>query len=276
MDRYAYIGLSVALGGLAQHERAAAAAREAIRLSPDLDGYNNLLNNDLWLDRLEDAKAVFDEAQAHKLDNIMLRTSRYQLAFVENDEASMQEQIAWAIGKPGAAEMLWQRAHTEAYHGRLGAAHSYTLQAVESARSADPSNSGANYEAFEAFRYAELGVTRRAHDEAIAALGKSPNRDVRLTLAMVFARTGDTRKAQELAEAIDREFPLFTWIQNYSLPTIRAAIELDRNNSGRAIEILQRAAPYDLANTDSFDEVMSGIYAGISVSAGRRGTARCC
>jgi tetratricopeptide (TPR) repeat protein len=34
----------------------------------------------------------------------------------------------------------------------------------------------------------------------------------------------------------------------YDLPTIRAAIELDRNNAGKAVEILQPVLPYDLAN----------------------------
>jgi hypothetical protein len=37
------------------------------------------------------------------------------------------------------------------------------------------------------------------------------------------------------------------------LPTIRAAIEVNRNNSSRAIELLKAAAPYELAEVSNFE-----------------------
>jgi hypothetical protein len=37
-------------------------------------------------------------------------------------------------------------------------------------------------------------------------------------------------------------------INGYWLPTIRAGIEIQRNNPSKAIELLQAASPYDLAN----------------------------
>ncbi len=35
-------------------------------------------------------------------------------------------------------------------------------------------------------------------------------------------------------------------MQNYSLPAIRAAIELEKNNPGKAIEIVRTVTPYEL------------------------------
>ncbi len=37
-------------------------------------------------------------------------------------------------------------------------------------------------------------------------------------------------------------------INAYWLPTIRARIEIQRNNPSKAVELLQAASPYDLAN----------------------------
>ena len=54
-------------------------------------------------------------------------------------------------------------------------------------------------------------------------------------------------EAESIAKSLDQEFPRNTLLQNFELPTIRAAIELHKGQPARAIEILQRALPYDLA-----------------------------
>jgi len=53
-------------------------------------------------------------------------------------------------------------------------------------------------------------------------------------------------QAQKLMAQLDREFPLDTIMQGYSLPTIRAAIEVTKNNSAKAIQELQATGPYEL------------------------------
>ena len=54
----------------------------------------------------------------------------------------------------------------------------------------------------------------------------------------------------------------------YQLPTIRAAVALDRNNPGKAIEILQPVIPYDL----SAQRGMLSPYERPSVPAAASGT----
>ncbi len=55
----------------------------------------------LTLNRLDEAKATFDQALAHKLDGGDLRVNMYYLAFLRGDSAQMEQQLAWAAGKPG-------------------------------------------------------------------------------------------------------------------------------------------------------------------------------
>ena len=59
-------------------------------------------------------------------------------------------------------------------------------------------------------------------------------------------RIGDAARALALADKLNKEFPVNTIQQSYWQPTIRAEIELSRNNSDKAIALLQTAAPYEL------------------------------
>ena len=59
-------------------------------------------------------------------------------------------------------------------------------------------------------------------------------------LALVLARAGDVKQAEQLADSLDGAFPLDTSIQYYCLPTIRAAMKLQASDPAGAIEILRR------------------------------------
>jgi predicted Zn-dependent protease len=46
---------------------------------------------------------------------------------------------------------------------------------------------------------------------------------------------------------LEKRFPVDTLLRDYWLPTTRAAIEVNRSNPAKAIELLQAAAAYELA-----------------------------
>ncbi len=84
-------------------------------------------------------------------------------------------------------------------------------------------------------------------------------------MALAFAQAGEIEQAKKLADAIDHESPLNTTIQNYSLPTIRAAIKLHVNDPASAVEILQPALKYDLAYSESsFDNLYPAYIRGLA------------
>jgi serine/threonine protein kinase/Flp pilus assembly protein TadD len=77
-----------------------------IGLDPDspraADEYSNLMSLYLLHNRLEEAKATYQEAMAHKLENPYLHGNRYFVAFLEGDEAEMQRQLASkTLAEPG-------------------------------------------------------------------------------------------------------------------------------------------------------------------------------
>ena len=241
-------------GIIGQLDKALAGTVESVRLTPtSVIGYGNLVGGYLTLNRPDEAKAAFDRAISLKLDGPGLRLSRYQLAFFQNDEAAMQEQVAWFQDKPGVQDqMLTTQSDTEAFRGRLTKAHELSKRAVEVAKHNDSQESAAVWEITEALREAEVGNASPARKAAEDALAMNSGRDIRILAALTLARAGDNAQAQKMADQIAKEAPLDTMIQSYWLPTIRSEIALNNGNASQALELLQAAAPYDLGNPAPF------------------------
>jgi len=67
------------------------------------------------------------------------------------------------------------------------------------------------------------------------------------TLALALA--GDVPRAESITQKLTKSNPSHTLLNFYWLPTIRAAIELDRNNPEKALELLQAAFANELGTT---------------------------
>jgi len=279
-DYVAATNLGVNYFTLGQFERAAAVTRDALRLEPaSILGYNNLGVAYFSMNRLDEAKSTFDEALARKLDGPYLRQSIYYLDFLRKDAPGMQQQFAWAMGKPGAEDILLSaESDTQADYGRLQKARQLSAQAEESAKRNDSKETAAFWQGNEALREAEFGNPADALKQAREALNLAPGRDVKVEAALALARGGDVTAAGKLVDGLNQEFPLDTLMQNYWLPTVRAAIELQRHDSAKAIAILQASTPYELADPPPFSAgtmypvyLRGEAYLSAGLSAGKTG-----
>jgi eukaryotic-like serine/threonine-protein kinase len=244
-----YANVGSILLSLGQYDKAVPALQESIRLYPDgIYPYWNVMDAYLGLNQFSEGKSIFEQARARRLDGLQLRDARYRLAFLEGDRSAMQEQVAWATGRQGAEDlMLAEESDTEAYRGRFVAARKFSQLAVNSAKSAQSTESAANWSAREAWREGEIGRVSVVREKTMGALKLKPAQSVRALTTLALARGGDTVEASKRADELNQEFPLDTFIQNYWLPCIRAAIAVAKNNPGEAIRILQVAKTYELA-----------------------------
>jgi serine/threonine protein kinase/tetratricopeptide (TPR) repeat protein len=247
-DYLAYINLGDIYGILGNWEKALQEASAALRLEPnDENNYLNLSNDYANVNQLDQAETVYKQAEERKLEGEFLLTNRYQLAFLKGDAAQMAQLLSAAMGKPGAEELLLAyQADTEAWYGKLKNARELTRQAMDSAQHNDAKEAAAMYQAAAALREAESGNQDEARAEANAAVKLAPNRDVQAMAAVALARAGDTAGAQKLAAELDKTFPLDTLVQRYWLPTIQAALALQRKDPSRAIEILRVASTIEI------------------------------
>ncbi len=253
-DYVAATNLGVNYFTLGQFERAAEVTRQALNLEPNsIVAYNNLAVAYFSMSRLDESKSTFDEALAHNLDGPYLRQSLYYLDFLRKDNAGMQQQVAWAMGKPGAEDLLLSTASdTDAFHGRLQKARTLTQKAESSAQRNDSKETAAFWQGNEALRETEFGFVREAAEQAHQALTLAPGRDVWVEAGIALARSGNEAEAAKLADHLNQDFPQDTLIQGYWIPVIRASIELNHKNAPRALELLQPALPYELADPPPF------------------------
>jgi serine/threonine protein kinase/tetratricopeptide (TPR) repeat protein len=238
-DAEPHLNLGYTYAVFGEYEKAQEETREGLRLDPDNStGYANLIQGYALLNRLDQAKATYQEAIRREPGNGGPHEMMYGAAFVGRDTAEMQRQANWATGKPGVEDnVLSFQSDTEAFFGHLGKARELSQRAVQSATQNDQKETAAEWQVNAALREAEFGNPARAHQQASLALAAAPGLHVHAALA--FARAGDPERAQKLADESQRQAPLDTVFVNYWLPTIRAAIEIDRNNPAKAIEFLK-------------------------------------
>jgi eukaryotic-like serine/threonine-protein kinase len=233
---------------LGQYDKAVAETQETVRLdSNTVVAYGNLAGIYLALNRPDDAEKAIQQAQQRKLDGELLHATIYSVAFLKGDAAEMERQVAWAAGKPGSEDRLLSfQSDTEAYYGRLVKARDFSRRAVDSAARNDSKETAALWQVNAALREAEFGNTAAAKQGVATALALAPGRDVKLLAALTLARIGETAGAKTIVEELEKNYPSDTMLKVYWLPTLKAATELNANNSSQAVVFLEAAAPYEL------------------------------
>ena len=229
-------------------EKAFEEATIAIQLNPKFGvPYFQRLVAALALNRLDEAKATYAQAQERNLDYPLLYLGMYELAFLENDAPGMAKHAAKVTGMPGwEDQMLALQADTAAYFGRLKDARELSRRAMDSAERAREKDPPAMYLATSGLREAWFGNTEEARSRVAFALKRSSNRDVLYFSALAFAYSREDARAKALVDDLNRRFPEDTIVQFNYLPTLRARLALNEGKAIEAIENLRVAEPYEL------------------------------
>ena len=241
------------LGGiyvwLGQLDKALPEAQEALRLDADSVGkYANLAKDYTVLNRFDEAGQILEQARSRHLESAELLSEFYDLAFLHDDPAAMQRWVAAARGKRGIEDELLDTASaTEAFYGRLQQSEELSDEAEKLALRNDNKETASDYRVVRALHESELGTNAAVEHDAAAALVIASGRRVKTAAALALAQAGYVARAEALVDSLQKEFPSNTIVNNYWLPTIRAAIELNRSNASRALELLKVASPCELA-----------------------------
>jgi serine/threonine protein kinase/tetratricopeptide (TPR) repeat protein len=253
--------LSWDYGLLGRHDEALARATEAFRLEPNsLAIHSAMAGRALARNRLDAVQEVLNDAQVRKLDSEGAFTGQlqYYLAFLRDDPEGMRKSVEMT-SKNG--DLLYPQAETEAYHGRVREAQDLARRArlagsLSSGVSSDAKESTAVGVAFlqvaSALQEVEFGYREQARRSATAALALSKDPDTRTLAALALARVGDTGRAQALVAELMKEFPQGTMLNGYWVPSIQAAIDLHQNDPAKAVQHLEPAARYELAQVFAY------------------------
>jgi len=247
---------------IGKYEDAVEEAREAVRLKPDNPiSYAFLMFNSTSLDRLDEAKAAYGQADERKLKIPYFFLAYYQIAFLQNDAVGMEHQVASSMGQTGEEDtLLGMEADTAAYFGRLKKARDFSRRAMDSAERAEEKEPAATYSALSGLREALFGNAEEARRLATLAMGRSAGHDVQYGAALAFAYAGDDERARTLTDDLAKRFPEDTLVQLNYVPTLRAKLAISRRNPSEAIEVLRAAAPYELGQTTSSTYGWTALY----------------
>ncbi len=247
------LNLGVVYQQLGQYDKAVVETEKAAKLAPSATAYGNLAFEYIALNRLEDADKVLQQAQASGFDGLDIRGNLYLLSFLQGNAHGMEQQLAWAMGRPGDEDaMLSGQADTEGYYGRQKLARDYSRRAAEAAVRANSKETAALWRAAGGLREAEFGNAAAARQNVEAALALSSGRSVKLVAALALARAGDGAGAKKLVEPMKSPAPTDTLLKLYCLPTVDAAIAINAGNPAEAVQVLEATMPYELGGPLGF------------------------
>jgi eukaryotic-like serine/threonine-protein kinase len=246
VDPHLNTGVDNAL--LGQLEKAVAELQQASNLDPNcILCLSDLSSYYMFLDRFDEAKSTIERAEVQHPDYAGVHDVLYRLAYYRGDTAEMARQFTWSVTNKRDLDLAFCREwETEASRGRLKKALEFSRRAVEAARQNEMQEGAAYWKASAAFRQASFGNLTEARRGATEALSASTGRDVRFNSAMALAGAGEFARAENIAGELNHRFPKDTLVNTFSLPEIRAQIEISRNNGPRAVDLLQTTLPFEL------------------------------
>jgi serine/threonine protein kinase len=236
---------------IGQYEKGVAAGREAIRLGPNFSSaYALTVSNYEAMNRIDEARATYEQALRRELKNPFFPLALYEIAFLQDDAAGMAQGVSASAGTPGfEAILLADEADTAAYSGRLRSAREFSRQAVDSAERAGDKEAAGMYSTLAALREALFGNADEARRRATLAMRHPAGHDLQYASALAWAYAGDDERAQKLTDDLGQRFPEATVVQFNYLPTLRAKLAVSQGNASEAPETLRAALPYELGRT---------------------------
>jgi DNA-binding winged helix-turn-helix (wHTH) protein/tetratricopeptide (TPR) repeat protein len=240
-----------------QHEKALQESLHAMGLpNPGAMQYGSAARRYRYLNRLPEAKALLEQAIARGVGGASIRLELYRLAFLEGDTVGMQLQVEAAKGRSWEHGMVWLEGWAAAYLGKVRESRELGQRAIQLAQRRNLKPWAATKTAYASLMEAQFGNLRQARVGIEAALAMTPEpprpRDYpyRMSrLAHALTLVGEFERAEVLARKLGEWWPSSSMVHAIRIPTIRAAIQIERGNPARAVELLETALPFESINT---------------------------
>jgi tetratricopeptide (TPR) repeat protein/predicted Ser/Thr protein kinase len=250
-DSIPYNNLAAVYNQMGQYENALENARQAVQLDPEsASGYSNVGFAYAGLNRLDEAKATFNQALQHNAGVAIAHSSLAIIAWLQGDQAAVERELDLVKNDPqGELQVTGLRSSMAAHAGQLKLGRSFGQKQREAATRLGFKEAAANEYAQEAFTEATLLNKARVLENVSQALKLSQSPNVALTSAIALAMVGDDARAAKLADDVAQKRPYDTVVQFVAVPLVKAQIELNQGNPGKAIDLLDSALVYARANS---------------------------
>jgi len=238
---------------LGQWDKSLENALEAMKLSPSVfPAYYVAVHAYLGMNRVDDAKAILNEAEQRKIGRTGIHEVLAYVALAQGDDATLVKEDALARTNPqGDYDLLQWYVGLAAAHGELRHSFDLTKQTEEKARSLGFTDGVVNAMAGEALLKVMMQNGHDANTEADAVLKLSQTPTTQLAAADVYARAGEDAKAEKLIAQATATRPDDQIIGSVTAPMIRAVIAVRHHDAGKALELMKEGERFDRANPES-------------------------
>ena len=247
----AYNWLGIAYAQLGRVEESLQEFDWAIEHSPvpSAQHYNNASRALMILGRFGEAKKMIDGWGQKGALTPSQRAMRYQIAFLENDTATMARLAREAPGD----DIFWLRFQMQVafFRGDLGKLRSLgdTLTKQQSrAKHMENVASDLAWHALDESYVGNYALARKLCRQAKEASKNSA--DALDGCAKALGNAGDVTQAEALAGEKDRLLPEDTRNQRMFLPEIRSIVERERGNAAKAVDLLATVMQYEQGTID--------------------------
>jgi tetratricopeptide (TPR) repeat protein/predicted Ser/Thr protein kinase len=250
-DAIPYNNLAVLYNQMGQYENALDNARQSMQLDPDsASGYSNVGFAYAGLNRLDEAKATFNQALQHQAGASVAHSALAIIAWLQGDKEGTERELGAMKDDPqGEYQVTGLRSGMAAYAGQLKTARAFGQKQRGAAERLGFKEAAASEYSQEAFAEASFLNKARALEDVSEAMKLSQSPGVVLNCAIALAMTGEDSRAAKLADEIAQKRPFDTLVQFVEVPLVKAQIELNHGNPAKAIDLLDSALVYARANS---------------------------
>ena len=149
------------------------------------------------LNRLDEAKAIADEAVSRKLDGAGVHFVLMDLAYIRGDHAAVEHELDVVKGTGNEPFLLFFHANWLMSEGKVKASRPVWEKVRQMTVSTGAKDLAGNLSTIEAYDNAVLGNEAEARRLVSQALALSSDTDAQWSAAIVLAATGDLQKSAE-------------------------------------------------------------------------------
>jgi tetratricopeptide (TPR) repeat protein len=202
------------------------------------------------LNRLEEAKATFNQALQRKVGSGIVHSALAIIAWLQGDKETMERELDAMKNDPQREfQVSGLRSGMAAHAGQLNLGRSFGQKQREAAERLGFKEGAASEYSQEAFSEATFLNKARSLEDVAQALKLSQSPNVILNCAAALAVVGEDARAAKLASDVAQRRPYDTLVQFVEVPLVKAQIELNQGNPAKAIDLLDSALVYARGNS---------------------------
>ena len=248
-----FINLAVFYGYKGDVEKVLEVTQKALALRPD-DAVvlADTIGAYTWADQYDQARNYV--ARANQLGMRLTDILQYEMALdgATGDLPAIRKKLTEGAGRPDHFQLTWQWGNIQTQWGQFRAAAAALDESAEQAAEVKAADAQALFLLNAAYAGWTVDKCQGTESAVKRALALDRSKSTQIGVAATLALCGERKPALTALDAVEKNYPEDTLVQQLVVPEARGFVELQSGDAHKALAYLQRS--------ESFDAVSPGAY----------------